>query len=181
MSWLAENALVIWALGAVALTMAFIVYFHSRSPESQVAVLLVVIITGALLVTEHLLESPREAVARTLDEIAAAVRQNDVSSVLSHIDPAAVQLRKEIETAMPLVDIEKAAILDTPIITLDPPGDPLQAQVDCRAFVHGTLKRGGMKGGQMAHCQVIFTKQGDDWLVSDYSADKDWRQAAGAR
>jgi hypothetical protein len=177
MNWLAENALAIWAIGAIALSMALVVYFQTRSPRSQLAMVLVVVVTAGLLIAEHLLESPREAVARTLDEIASAVRSNDMPLVLSYIDPAAAQLRNEIETAMPLATIEWAGIIGEPLITLDPADEPTQAHVECRVIVHGTLNRGGMKGGQMAHCIVNFTRQGDRWLVLDYAADKDWRSA----
>jgi hypothetical protein len=180
MNWLAENALAIWAIGAVALTMALIVYFQTRTSKSLLAIALVVLVTSALLVTEHVLESPREAVARTLDEVAAAVRANDVPRVLSYIDPSAVQLRQEIEQAMPQVVIERAAIIGHPLISFDVDGDPRQADVECRGFVQGTL-RNGMKGGQMADCKVNLIKQGDRWLVTDYSADKDWRNATGVR
>jgi hypothetical protein len=180
MNWLAENALVIWAIGAVALTMALVVYTQTRSQGSLLAIVLVVVVTGALLILENALESPREAVARTLDEIAVAVRTNDMPRVLSYIDPAAAQLRKEIETAMPLATIERAAIVGEPMITVGPNGDPTQARVECRAFVQGALKNSGMKGGQMANCIVTLTKQGDRWMVTEYAADQDWRRAAGA-
>jgi len=181
MNWLAENALVVWAIGAIALTMAVIVYFQTGSRGSQYGIVAVVLVTAALLVTESMLETPREAVARTLDEIAAEVRSNDVPGVLSYISLSAASLRKEIETAMPLATIERAAILGTPQITVGPGDDPTQATVACRVFVHGTLKGGGHKGGEMAACNVIMSREGDRWLVTSYSADKDWRRATGSR
>ena len=181
MNWLAENALAIWAVGAVALTMALVVYFQTGTRNSQYAVAIVVLVTAALLATESMLESPREAVARTLDEIAAAVRANDMPAVLRYIAPTAAELRKEIETAMPLATIERAAIIGTPQIMLDPSDEPTQATVQCRVFVHGALKNGGMKGGQIAACNIVMERDGDRWLVSSYTADQDWRRATGGR
>lgn len=181
MNWLAENTLAIWALGAVALTLALVVYFQTGTRNSQYTVATVVLVTAALLMTESMLETPREAVARTLDEITAAVRANDVPAVLQHIAPTAAELRKEIESAMPLATIERAAIIGTPQIVVGAGDDPTTATVKCRVFVHGTLRNGGMKGGNMANCNVDMIREGDRWLVSGYTADQDWRRAVGPR
>jgi hypothetical protein len=177
MNWLAESALWIWAIGALALAMALVVYFQTGTRGSQLGVLVVVLVTALLLVTEAVLETPREAVARTLDEIAAAVRANDMPGVLSYVSPTAANLRQEVETAMPLVTIERAAIVGTPRIELDPA--ETRATVNCRVFVHGTQRSGGMKGGQIAACQATFVREGDRWLVTGYTADQDWRRALG--
>jgi ketosteroid isomerase-like protein len=179
MNWLAENALAIWAVGAVALTMALVVYFQLGTRNSQLAVVAVVLVTAALLVVEAMIETPREAVARTVDEIAAAVRANDMPGVLSYIAPTATTLRQEIETAMPLATIERAAVLGTPQIELAPGEPPTEAFVVCRVFVQGTLKQGGMRGGQAAACTVTFARDGERWLVTDYTSDRDWRRAVG--
>jgi hypothetical protein len=179
MTWLAENALMIWALGAIALTMSLIVYVQTRSTGSQLAVALVILVTAALLVAERLIETPREAVRRTLDEIAAAVRENDMPGVLRYVAPQAANLRQEVETAMPLATIEAAGIIGTPQIDVDLTANPARAKVDGRGFVQGTINRSGFKGGQMAQVQLTLIRDGQRWLVVDYTSDTDWRAAVG--
>jgi hypothetical protein len=176
MSWLVENPLAIALLGAIALALTLVVYYETRSPKSFAAAGVVVLLTGALLVAERYLETPREAVERTLDEIAAAVRDNDVPLVLAYIDPSATALRKDVETGMPDVDVERATIIGTPLVELRPDGHPTTATVKCRGFVYGTLRRNGMKGGQTAELTVTFARDGDRWLVTDYTSDQDWRR-----
>lgn len=71
MNWLADNALVIWISGAVALTLAVVVFLQTRSGKALAAIAAVLAITAMLLVTEQILETPREAVERTLYQLAA--------------------------------------------------------------------------------------------------------------
>ncbi len=65
MNWLAENSLAIWMLGTVALTLALVIYFQTRTNRALYGVAAVVIVTAALLLTSWLIETPREAVERT--------------------------------------------------------------------------------------------------------------------
>ena len=66
MNYLAENAIVIWMSGAVLVTMAGVVYWQTRAGAALLAMLAAVLTTASLLVAEHLIETPREAVDRTL-------------------------------------------------------------------------------------------------------------------
>jgi hypothetical protein len=176
MMWLAENELVIWIAGAVALTMALVVYWQTRSALAQGAVAAVVIITAALLVFERLVETPREAVERTLEEIVIAVRTNDMPGVLRNISRSAVALRADVEKAMPLVTIDRANTIGSILIDVDPNSPAQEATVKGRGFIHGTIRSNGMVAGQTAEFTVTFVREGDRWLLVDYAADKDnWR------
>src|SRR5438094_496676 len=104
MNWLAENALPIWMGGAIALTMASIIYFQTRSKRAAMGILGVLAVTAAFLLFNWCVETPREAVERTLYELAATVESNDVPGTLAFLAPAATsQLRKDVETLMPQV------------------------------------------------------------------------------
>jgi hypothetical protein len=181
MNWLADNALPIWACGAVALTMALIVYFQSRTNGALVGVVAVLAVTAALLLIEWAIETPREAVERTLYELADAVEANDVPGALRFIAPGASQIRSDVETLMPLVKIDTANIMGSPLIDVDETGQPPTAKVECRGFFHGTMKQNGMKGGDAAQITIYFVRDGDVWLVSDYEPNKDWRREIPGR
>jgi hypothetical protein len=178
MNWLAEDAIWIWAAGAVALTLALVVYFQTGTRNSQYGVLAVILVTAALLVTEFLIETPREAVARTLDEIAAAVRANDMPAVLGYISPTAATLRQEVETAMPEVTIDMAAIRGARINVYESAVPP-EAQVECAVFVVGTVKRNRIRGGRQVAVRLTMVHENGRWLVKDYTADQDWRNVIG--
>src|ERR1700760_752950 len=119
MRWLAENALPIWVGGAIALTLAGVVYFQTRSKQAFYSILAVVAITAALLLYNWLVETPREAVEKALYRLAATVEANDVPGTLATLSPHTdAALRKDVETLMPQVHIEMARILGDPQIEL---------------------------------------------------------------
>lgn len=139
-------------------------------------------ITAALLLVERFIETPREAVERTLYELADTVEANDVAGALEYIAPGASQIRRDVEQVMPLVNIDTANILGSPRIEVDMTATPPEATVECRGFVHGTMKQNGMKGGDTAQMTIYFVQQGDRWLVRDYNPNRNWRhQVPGPR
>ena len=72
------------------------------------------------MLTSWLIETPREAVERSLYDLAATVEANDVKGALGYLAPSAdAQLRKDVETLMPLVRIDRARIIGTPEIVLE--------------------------------------------------------------
>jgi hypothetical protein len=179
-NYLAENALAIWVAGAVLLTLAAVVYLQLRTTASLVAILIVVLLTAALLVTEHLIVTPREAVERTLYELAATIEADELPAVLRLIAPSAAAVRSDAEALMPLVDVEKARILGTPEITVDETAQPMTATVNCQGLVDVTVKQSGMKGPYMDRVQIHFVESNGAWLIESYTPVRDWRRAAGS-
>jgi len=180
MNWLAENALPIWICGAIALTMATIIYFQTRTNGALLGVAGVVVVTALLLLVEHLWETPREAVERTIYELADAVERNDVPRTLAYLSPnAALELRSDVETLMPLVTIERANIVGTPEITLTGGDDPSSAAVRVRGIIVATIKKNGMKGGQNDELTLNLVRSGDRWFLESYSSQRNWNRALG--
>lgn len=180
MNWLAENALAIWIGGAIALTMAFIVFFQTRENRALLAMPVVVAITAALLLLERQLETPREAVERSLYEIAARVEANDMDGALTYLAPTADSaLRKDIVEEMPQFEFDLARVLGEPKIEVDASGNT--ATVECRGIVHGKIKRDGMKAGADDRLVLQWIRQGDRWLIESYTSQEDWNRALGRR
>jgi len=180
MNWLAENALPIWIGGAIALTMAFIVFVQTRANAALVAMIVVVAITASLLLVERALETPREAVERSLYEVAARVEANDIEGALRYVaataDPA---IRKEIVETMPQFEFDLARVLGEPAIEVDPGGN--SATVQCRGVVHGKHKRDGMKAGADDRLTLLWIRQGDRWLIESYTSQENWGRATSGR
>lgn len=180
MNWLAENALPFWVCGAVALTMAMIVYVQTRENQALAGVAVVIAVTAALLAAEWLMETPREAVERSMYELAAVVEANDVAATLAYLAPTAdPELRSDVETLMPLVKIERARIMSTPKIEVEEALDPASAVVECRGFILAVVKRDGMKGGQEDHLTMTWIRRGDRWLLESYTSKRNWHRALG--
>jgi hypothetical protein len=176
MNWLAENSLPIWVAGVVALTMAWVVFFHTRSSQALGGIVAVVVVTGGLLLVEHLIETPREAVERTLYELAARVEANDVKGALSYLAPNATPaIRNDIERQMPQVKIERARVIGSPKIEVSP--DEHSASVKCRGLIIAVVKRNGMKGGAEDEVTLEFVRNGDRWQVDSYASKRNWDRA----
>jgi hypothetical protein len=176
MNWLAENSLPIWCGGAVALTLALVAYFHTRSTAALGSIVAVCVVTAALLAVEHFVETPSEAVERTLYELAAAVEANDVPGALSFVATSATpNIRKEIEHEMPQVRIERARVISAPKIEVSPDGKT--ATVQCRGMIIAVHKQNGMKGGADDEVTLDFVKNGDRWQVDDYKSKHNWDRA----
>jgi hypothetical protein len=174
--WLAENALPIWIGGAIALTMAGVVYFQTRSKGSLYGILGVLGVTAALLLFNWFVETPREAAEHALYRLAATVEANDVSGALAQLSPTAnAQLRKDVETLMPQVRIERARILGEPQIELSP--DENTATIQCRGFIMAANKRDGLKGEAADRFVLQWVRRGDRWLLESYTSQKDWNGA----
>ena len=178
--WLAENALPIWMGGAVALTAALVVYLQTRTNKALAGMGAVIAVTAALLAAEWFMETPREAVERTLYQLAATVEANDVPGTLAFLAPTAdTRIRQDVETLMPLVNIERARVLGTPQIEVSEGNDPNTATVRCRGMIIATVTQSGMRGGQEDQLTMNWVHRGDRWLVEGYTSNRNWPRALG--
>jgi len=179
-NWLAENALPIWMGGAVALTTALVVYLQTRTNKALLGMGGIVAVTAALLAAEWLMETPREAVERTLYQLAATVEANDVPGTLAFLAPTAdSRIRQDVETLMPLVDIERARVIGTPQIDVADGSQADTATVRCRGMIIATVRQSGMRGGQDDQLTIAWVRRGDRWLVASYTSNRNWPRALG--
>jgi hypothetical protein len=180
MNWLAENTLTIFMIGAVALAMAVFVYLQTRSNGALYGVLGVIVITAVLVLISWLIETPHEAVERSLYDLAATVEANDVKGALSYLAPSAdPQLRKDVETLMPLVRIDRARVIGTPEIVLEGGANINAATVKCRGVIFAINKQDGMKGGAEDHLILKWVLRDKHWLLESYTSQKNWNRALG--
>jgi hypothetical protein len=179
--YLAENSLPIWMGGAVAFTMALVAYLQTRGTTALLSMVAVLAIAATLLVTERMIETPAEAVERTLYELAATVEANDVAGTLRFISlnpaPNAKVLRKDIEAVMPQVRIERARLIGVPQIEIRDDGN--SALVECRGIVFAVRRSDGMKGGGEDRFTMEWVRSDDRWLLRDYISQKHWERALG--
>jgi len=175
MTWLAENALPIWMFGAVAMTMAFIVFFQLRSRGAMWSVIGVAAAVAVLLAYNRLVETPREQVERSLYKLAATVEANDAPGALAFLSPSLApngkELRKDIESLMPQIKIDRARVMSSPEIEMR--DEDKRAIVKCRGIIVAVTKD-GMKGAAEDRVTMEWERSGDRWLVRDFVAEKNW-------
>jgi hypothetical protein len=160
--------------------MAIIVFQQTRTNASLGGIVAVLVLTAGVLLIERLLETSREAIERTLYELANVVEANDVPATLSYLAPSAdAGIRSDVETLMPLVEIERARIMGTPIIELGPGPDPTTATAEIRGIIVARIKKSGMKGGQQDELTLTLVRTGDRWLIERYTSKRNWHRALG--
>jgi hypothetical protein len=179
MTWLAENSLTIWMLGAIALVMALVVFYQTRTSGALCGVLGVLAVTAAFLLISWLIETPREAVQKSLYGLAARVEANDVQGVLGYLAPTVnSQLRKDVETLLPLVRVERARVVGEPEINVENSANPTSATVECRGVIVAVNRKDGVKGGAADQFSLKWIRQGDRWLLESYKSQENWQRAA---
>ena len=178
MNWLAENALPIWIGGAIALTMALIVYFQLGTRGSQLGVAAVLLITAIASASKpadrNTARSRRTHALRPCsnDRSQRCAGRAELPGVRSKQD-----LRNDVDTLMPLVSIERARIIEGPKTEVGPNGD--WATTEFRGFILAVHKKDGMKGGGEDRFTLNWIRSGDRWLLENYTSQKNLHRAAG--
>lgn len=171
MSLFIENGLAIGIIGGLASTFA-LVFFLARRTGSSLAVLSgIVALTLVLLAVERFVESDREQVASAAEQAYGMVEANDVNGMLALVDPAAVTIRSDIQTLMPLIKVEKARPLGAVEIKVDATTNPPTAVSTSKAYLDGVH---GSSAARVAYfnqqVDLKWVKQGDKWLLDGYTA-----------
>lgn len=178
MEYLLENSAPIWMLGAVALTMAAIVYASLRTTASMISIIVVLLLGFAGLATEHFYQTPREQVQTALRGLLSDIEANDLSAVLSRISPTASEMRDDAQALMPDFEVERARAMGAIEVRLPSGSNPTTAFAEAKIFVQATHRQSGMKGGTSSTVTFDFQREGEQWLVLGYSVSEEWREKA---
>lgn len=168
MSWLLEDVrpLLLAGLLIEGLLVAFFVQTGRMATFIPiVAVLGLMVIAVAV---EHFVVTDKEQIAATLDEIAAALKQNDGQAVMRHIDPRAVEMRRRVDSAIGLVVIREAQYRDLNVTSQ--PGNPPTATAEFIGHVAFTdPKQRTPYKRYLRRFRVSFRKEGSRWVITDYA------------
>jgi hypothetical protein len=167
MAMLTENPIAIAVAGALAATLAAVVFLARRTPGPLIALIAIAAITATMLIVERVVVTDREAVEASLEEVLAAIEANNVERVLAWIDPASARVRADVEALMPIVKVKtaNAAAVDVDIST------PQNANCEFRAYLQGVH---GSSGVPLIYVNqrvdLHWVKRADRWLISSYIA-----------
>lgn len=169
MNVLFENPLPIYAVGAVLATLCGLVFLARRNLASLLALIGVLLLTMLLALVEQMVVTDREQVETALYELMAAVEANDVSEVLSLIDPAATKMRGDVEELMPQATIEDAGATAVSIEVYPEDVPPLATSL-FRGRVDGVHRRSGQRLFYFDKVVISWIKLNDQWLAYSYTA-----------
>ena len=170
MSVLIENPVAIAVVGALAATLALVVFLARRNLGSLVAIAGVAALTLLLLAVEKFVVTDREAVEGGLEEVLAAVEANDLTGVLTWIDPVAAGTKADAEALMPLVKVS-AANAAAVAVEVNDATNPPTATAQFRAYLNGVHGSSGMSLLYVnQRVDTHWVKRGDHWLLSGYTA-----------
>lgn len=171
MTFFTENGLGIAVIGGLATTLTLVFFMTRRSGESLGAFAAAVAATIGLLAIEWFVQTDREQVAAAVHGIYGAIDQNDVTAVLSHVDPNATSIRSDVQTLMPMVKVESAGSGRNIEVTLDESASPMTATSTSRAFLNGTHVQSGHPVPYVnQRVDLQWVKDGDEWLLTGYTA-----------
>lgn len=178
MNYLFESMLPVLVAGAIGMTIAVMVYLSTGSRGSQIAIGVVLLLTLGGVLTERWIETPREQVGTTLQQLLDAIESNDVPGVLGYLSPQAGNVRSDAETLMPRFDIERANSAGEVEISLDDETNPTEATAKFKGFIYVKEKKSGFRGAYNDGVTVIFERVGNHWLVRECIPEVDWRKEA---
>lgn len=166
-----ENPILIVAVGAVAATIAMIVFLARRSLESLIALAGIVAFTLIALLVERYVVTDREQIRANLAETLAAIEANDLTSVLAQLDPAAKTIRSDASALMPQIKVEKARALGTVEVEVDHSRQPPTATCTFRAFLQGIHAKSGMQVAYFnQQVDIHWVIRNERWLMDGYTA-----------
>lgn len=174
MNFIFEQPFWVGFLGMVLTLGLVVAWAYSARREAGIGALVVLALTAALVAAGMAVETDREAVKRTLAQIAADVESNDLNRVLAHISPQATSIRAEAEAEFPRYRFDAVEIKWQMLeieIEESPTGEK-RAHATFNVVVKGDLKSAGV-GAQTIprYVEVDFVKEGEAWKVASYSHD----------
>jgi hypothetical protein len=165
-----ENPVAIAVLGALAATLAVVVYLAKKNLGSLVALGVVAVLTLLMLVVEKLVVTDREAVEAAVVQVMDAIEQNNLPGVLEFVDPAAKSVVTDAETLMPMVKVKTANASGIDVEINDATSPP-QATSTFRAYLDGVHGSSGMRLAYFnQRVDLFWVKQGNRWLIDRYMA-----------
>lgn len=180
MNVLLESPLAVGAIGAVAITVAAILFTQTRSRRALAALLGAVLLTVGGIVVERLIETPREQVLGSVGDLFVAIEANDLPAVLRLIDPQATEMRADAEALMPKFRVQSAG--EGGEIRVELPADAASEGAAATARLKPLIKVQHAKSGVMAayfdSLELTLVRRGDAWLFSGYQPAQDWREGA---
>lgn len=163
-----ENPWIILGIGIVVQAVLGFVYLSTSRSGVLVAMGGVLVLMGLGVLVERIVVTPREEVVYTLDEVAAALENNDLPGVLSHLASNADELRDRVSSVMPQYTITAVRVTGVKV-TINRLTDPITARAEFTARINARSKHGmNPYENYLRRIVVNLRREGDRWLLVEH-------------
>ena len=133
------------------------------------AALGVIGITASLVLLEQAVETERERVTSTLEEIVQVVEQNDLEGLLGHIHPDAVDIQQQARKEFSRYRFSEISIRPNLEVTTHA-GSPATARVTFNVVADGSITDLGLEASTVRrYVELDFKQHSGTWKVVKYA------------
>ncbi len=158
-----------WSLGLCGLLVALACGFWWTQSGARVAALCtlaMLVLTTILVVISLRVETDRERIRKTIDEVAEAIEQNDLPRVLGYIYSGATEGVTRAKQELPSYKFTEARLTRLKSIEVNRRTKPATAIAEFNVAVE--IEAQGQRVPVRRFVKVYFSEQGGRWLVRDY-------------
>jgi hypothetical protein len=153
--------------GAALVLIALILWINGGFRSALITAVSLAILTVILLIISLRVHTDREQIVDVLDQVAAAVQQNDVPKVLSYIHPSAMPSVVRAKEELSRFKFTEARVTGIKSIQVDRRTNPPSAIAEFNVAVSVTAPSGQpFHIRRFVRCYFFF--QDGRWLVNDY-------------
>lgn len=175
MNWLFDRPVYVAILGVLLCVPIAILWVTSGRKEMLYALAVAFALFVALLITERMVVTDREALEATVVQIARDVQANNHQAVQGHIYSGSPQLKQKVQAELPNYQFIECRITSQPEIEVNAKDEPRSAKVSFLAAAAGDFKYEGMSASASKeapirrHIILHMRKEADgNWKVEDY-------------
>lgn len=161
-----ENPLWLGVGGLFVAVVAGVLWTQSGARSAWLTGLVAVALTAVLVLVSIRVETDREQVKRTIQEVADAVEANDLKRVMSYIHPNAAAGVARAQQELPQYRFREAHMSQLKSIVVNPNSTPPTAVAEFHVIVD--LEAEGQHARFPRFVKAYFVKDNARWLVRDY-------------
>ncbi len=161
-----ESPLMVGLCGLVIVVGAALLWTQSGSKAALIVSGAAGIFTLITVLVGIQIETDRERIQRTIEEVAAALSKNDQQRVFSYIHPAATEAVARAKSELPNYKISEARVTRLKSIAVNRKSTPPTAIAEFNVAV--TIEMQGQRAPVRRFVKAYFMLQGERWLVNDY-------------
>ena len=163
-----ENPLPLLFVGIVVEAILITLFYNFQKKVWLVPIVGVLLAMVALVLVERIVVTPREEVEHTVDQIADALRANDINVLLSHLSNSARESRARAKWALGRIEINGVKVNGLEITV-----NSLRSPPSAKAVFSGVLKFDDRKKEYpyrvySSKFEIELRKEGDRWMVTGH-------------